>query len=347
MKAWTFNACSALALLCLMSGEWPASAESLLTNLGAIHSITLPHFEPVMPIAPGREEFMRACVACHSPRYVTMQPAFTRHQWEETVTKMIKTYGAPMDEAQARAVVDYLEATHGVVPMAKAAASPYDDDDSAATPSPAAQQQLETFPVLKMAADVAEHLQEVSRGAVVFLQDCAGCHGLKGQGDGVVGQVLLRKPADLTAAQFKIEILSQVLWNGVRGTSMPSWRSLPQTDLSALAAYVQTFHPVAKTDQAPPEILAQGRTLFQKNCAACHGELGDGKSAVAATLSPPPANLKWMQPDFEFALQVLQNGIPGTAMPSWKEQISESDRRALAGFVRSLFEPETPKGGHE
>jgi cytochrome c oxidase cbb3-type subunit 2/cytochrome c oxidase cbb3-type subunit I/II len=169
------------------------------------------------------------------------------------------------------------------------------------------------------------------------MQDCAGCHGAEGRGDGVVSQVLWRQPADLTAARFNVAFLSQVLWNGVRGTSMPSWRSLPQSDLSALAAYVQSLHPVANPDQPTSEILVRGNALFRKNCAPCHGEFGDAKTAVASTLSPPPANLKWIQPDFDFELKVLRDGIPGTAMPSWKDQISESDRKALAAFVRSLY----------
>jgi mono/diheme cytochrome c family protein len=45
-----------------------------------------------------------------------------------------------------------------------------------------------------------------------------------------------------------------------------------------------------------------------------------------------------MQPDADLILQLLRDGIPGTAMPSWKEQLPESDRAAIADFVRSLYE---------
>jgi cytochrome c oxidase cbb3-type subunit 2/cytochrome c oxidase cbb3-type subunit I/II len=45
-------------------------------------------------------------------------------------------------------------------------------------------------------------------------------------------------------------------------------------------------------------------------------------------------------------LKVLRDGIPGTAMPSWKDQISESDREALAAFVRSLYESTEVIEGH-
>ena len=40
----------------------------------AVHTIVMPHDEPVFPPGSGRDEFVTACVVCHSPRYVTMQP---------------------------------------------------------------------------------------------------------------------------------------------------------------------------------------------------------------------------------------------------------------------------------
>jgi len=33
----------------------------------------------------------------------------------------------------------------------------------------------------------------------------------------------------------------------------------------------------------------------------------------------------------------LENGVPGTAMPPWKDQLSEDERHALVEFVRSLY----------
>src|ERR1700685_798177 len=48
---------------------------------GAVHTILLPHDEPLFPPGRGREEFVTACVVCHSPRYITMQPRFSRATW--------------------------------------------------------------------------------------------------------------------------------------------------------------------------------------------------------------------------------------------------------------------------
>ena len=75
-----------------------------------------------------------------------------------------------------------------------------------------------------------------------------------------------------------------------------------------------------------------------QNCAPCHGTAGDGKGTAATALMPGPANFKLKQPDFDYILEVLNDGIPGTGMPAWNKQISESDRRALGYYVRSLFD---------
>ncbi|HEY1947499.1 MAG TPA: cytochrome c [Bryobacteraceae bacterium] len=77
------------------------------------HSIVVPQAEPKLPEGPGRKEFVAQCRTCHSSRYVTSQPAFTRKAWEAEVTKMMKTYGAPVPAAQVSSIVDYLVTLNG------------------------------------------------------------------------------------------------------------------------------------------------------------------------------------------------------------------------------------------
>jgi hypothetical protein len=55
------------------------------------------------------------CTACHSADYIRTQPRgekFKRDFWQAEVTKMIKVYGAPIDEKDAAKIVDYLAATY-------------------------------------------------------------------------------------------------------------------------------------------------------------------------------------------------------------------------------------------
>ena len=55
------------------------------------------------------------CTACHSSDYVQTQPRgpkFSKDFWQAEVTKMIKVYGAPIDDADAGKIVDYLTANY-------------------------------------------------------------------------------------------------------------------------------------------------------------------------------------------------------------------------------------------
>jgi mono/diheme cytochrome c family protein len=72
----------------------------------------------------------------------------------------------------------------------------------------------------------------------------------------------------------------------------------------------------------------------------CHGEKGAGDGAVAASLSPPPADFTRARFTTERLVHVLRNGVPGTAMPA-QADLSPTDRDALIGFVQSLG-PSTP-----
>ena len=180
----------------------------------------------------------------------------------------------------------------------------------------------------------------MSRGATVFAANCASCHGPAGKGDGKASASLLPKPANLTAARFSDQRLSSVLWNGVAGSAMPPWRQLPTEDLRAVIAYIQSSHvPGAASSTQDVTTLDVGKSLFAANCASCHGDTGAGNGSAAGALSPAPTNFHLKKPTQERAWDVLENGVPGTAMPPWRSQLRADQRRALVAFVRSLYSP--------
>ena len=62
----------------------------------------------------GRQLVEANCVMCHSLDYIQMNsPFLDRKGWEASVNKMTKVMGAPVAEADARAIVDYLSAQYG------------------------------------------------------------------------------------------------------------------------------------------------------------------------------------------------------------------------------------------
>lgn len=57
------------------------------------------------------------CGACHSLDYIAMNSPFpTPAVWDAEVTKMIKTFGAPIADADAKKIVDYLSKTYSAKP---------------------------------------------------------------------------------------------------------------------------------------------------------------------------------------------------------------------------------------
>jgi cytochrome c oxidase cbb3-type subunit I/II len=201
-------------------------------------------------------------------------------------------------------------------------------------------------PVLHPSPDPNDLQAEVSRGGTLFAENCASCHGFAGRGDGKASASLLPKPANLTTARFSDERLSSVLWNGVAGSAMPPWRGLPTEDLRALIAYIQGLHVSgAAPATQETETLALGKALFVATCASCHGETGAGNGPAAGALAPAPTNFHLKKPTGERAWDVLENGVPGTAMPPWRSQLSADQRHALVAFVRSLYKPPEENSG--
>src|SRR6478736_2416334 len=63
---------------------------------------------------PNLEVVQGNCSACHSADYINTQPPMKDKKsfWQAEVTKMIKVYGAPIDDADVGKIVDYLAATY-------------------------------------------------------------------------------------------------------------------------------------------------------------------------------------------------------------------------------------------
>lgn len=171
------------------------------------------------------------------------------------------------------------------------------------------------------------------RGSELFAQNCASCHGAQGRGDGVAAATLLPAPANLTLKQFSTERLSYVLDHGVYGSAMPAWRDLAEQDRAALVLYVSKLNQVKPVSLINPEAKA----LFVQHCASCHGVDGRGDGPVAGALAPKATNFDQVGPSMARALSVINDGIPGTSMPPWKDQLSLKERGMLAMYVASLY----------
>jgi mono/diheme cytochrome c family protein len=63
---------------------------------------------------PGLDKVEANCGGCHSLDYLVMNSPFpTATLWDAEVTKMIKAFGAPIEETDAKTVADYLKKYYG------------------------------------------------------------------------------------------------------------------------------------------------------------------------------------------------------------------------------------------
>ncbi len=88
------------------------------------------------------------------------------------------------------------------------------------------------------------------------------------------------------------------------------------------------------------QMAKAGKQIYAQNCAMCHGAEGKGDGVAGASLNPKPRNLvegKWLKGGDRLGLMlVLENGIPGSSMQSYKAALKVNQRWALTHFIRSI-----------
>jgi len=100
-----------------------------------------------------------------------------------------------------------------------------------------------------------------------------------------------------------------------------------------------------RPDTAPD--VAEGRRVFLATCAGCHGARGDGAGAAADGLFPPPRNLTRGEYRFRSTAsgtlptradlaRSIALGLPGSAMPGWRDQLSAHQIDSLVLFLENL-----------
>lgn len=91
-----------------------------------------------------------------------------------------------------------------------------------------------------------------------------------------------------------------------------------------------------------PAVLEQGKALYIKNCAACHGETGKGDGPGAGVLKPPPrdhTDKAYMSTltDKQIADIIKMGGaIKGKPLMPSHPQFKDDQLQALVAYVRSL-----------
>ena len=80
-----------------------------LSRDGNFSVAPFPSLAPELAEGEGEVQTQSFCAACHSTRYITMQPPLPAAAWDAEVNKMIKTFGAPIPDATAKRIISYLQ----------------------------------------------------------------------------------------------------------------------------------------------------------------------------------------------------------------------------------------------
>jgi mono/diheme cytochrome c family protein len=108
----------------------------------------------------------------------------------------------------------------------------------------------------------------LSRGEALYQQHCAGCHGAKGDGQGMAAVFLYPRPRDFRAGKFRLvstnngvatpSDLEAVLVRGMPGSSMPPWGHLPEADRKLLAELVMKMRYEGAREEFIRQLKEQG-----------------------------------------------------------------------------------------
>ncbi len=101
-------------------------------------------------------------------------------------------------------------------------------------------------------------------------------------------------------------------------------------------AYAELVSDVA-ADEAS---IQRGETIYTTLCISCHGEDGMGTGPAAAEHDPAPAPIARttrMMSDAYLVWRISEGGVPfGTAMPVWKDTLSQAQIWDVVNYVRTL-----------
>jgi cytochrome c oxidase subunit 2 len=105
-----------------------------------------------------------------------------------------------------------------------------------------------------------------------------------------------------------------------------AWLDSKKAEAAAAAAS-------AEQEWSMQDLLAKGETVYQANCAACHGPTGAGIPGAFPAMTGSPI----VTGDVAAHVDVVVNGKAGTAMAAFKGQLNDVDLAAVITYERNAL----------
>ena len=117
--------------------------------------------------------------------------------------------------------------------------------------------------------------------------------------------------------------------------------------LTLLLALASVF-TVADAQNAP-EASEEGKRVYEKSCAHCHGTEGRGDGSAAENLLPRPRDFTrglykirsteaGQLPTDQDLFDIITEGMPGSSMPGWETALSANERWEVTAYIKTFYE---------
>ncbi len=173
-------------------------------------------------------------------------------------------------------------------------------------------------------------------GAAAFKVNCVQCHGSGAAGG--PGYPNLNDNDWLWGGT--IENIHQTLVNGVRFVSNADTRDSQMLAFGAdgglkleQIADVANYTVSLSGGEADPTAAIRGKPVFAENCAACHGENGEGNKELGA---PNLADQIWLYKGDVTSVTAQVRKPRHGIMPAWGARLDEATIKQLAVYVFTL-----------
>ena len=170
-------------------------------------------------------------------------------------------------------------------------------------------------------------------GAAAFADNCAPCHGQGGAGR--PGFPVLADDAWIWGGSR--EAIYNTLLHGIRNgdedareSEMPAYGEILERDqIVDVANYVLSL----SGSDHDAEAAGRGEETYAEQCAACHGEQGEGNRELGA---PRLSDQVWLYggSEEEVIAQIIKPQLG--VMPGWKDRLDDTTIKMVTVYVHSL-----------
>ncbi len=173
-------------------------------------------------------------------------------------------------------------------------------------------------------------------GRAAFADNCAPCHGLGGSGR--PGGFPTLADDDWIWGGALEDIEHTVLYgvrqanDDSRASEMPAYGAdelLSREEIEAVADYVLSL----SGSDHDADLAQQGETIYAENCAACHGEDGEGQTELGA---PRLNDQIWLYGGERAEIIAQINQPRYGVMPGWQGRLDDATIKMLAVYVHAL-----------